>query len=100
MNKLFTGIAGLLGSWLVRGWMGSLEYKAAYYDPSTDMVSPDRIGAKIYVLWHEYLLLPLYLRGNSNTTLLVSRHRDAEILSRAAHHLGFEMVRGSTTAMG
>jgi lysophospholipid acyltransferase (LPLAT)-like uncharacterized protein len=52
------------------------------------------------VLWHEYLLLPLYLRGNSNTTLLVSRHRDAEILSRAARHLGFETVRGSTNRHG
>jgi lysophospholipid acyltransferase (LPLAT)-like uncharacterized protein len=80
--------------------MGSLEYKAAHYDSSTDMVSPDRVGQKIYVLWHEYLLLPLYLRGNSNTTLIVSRHRDAEILSRAAYHLGFEMVRGSTNRHG
>ena len=68
-----------LGSCLVRGWMGSLEYKAAPYDPSTDMASPDRTGPKIYVLWHEYLLFPLYLRGNCSTTLLVSRHRDAEI---------------------
>jgi lysophospholipid acyltransferase (LPLAT)-like uncharacterized protein len=100
MNKFVAGIAGLLGSWLVRGWMGTLEYKAAHYDPSADMVSPDRIGQKIYVLWHEYLLLPLYLRGNSNTTLLVSRHRDAEILSHAARHLGFEMVRGSTNRHG
>jgi lysophospholipid acyltransferase (LPLAT)-like uncharacterized protein len=100
MNNFLTDVAGLLGSWLVRGWMGTLEYKAAHYDPSTDMVSPDRIGQKIYVLWHEYLLLPLYLRGNSNTTLLVSRHLDAEILSRAAGHLGFEMVRGSTNRHG
>ena len=100
MNRFLTGAAGLLGSWLVRGWMGSLEYKAAPYDPSTDMASPDRTGPKIYVLWHEYLLFPLYLRGNSSTTLLVSRHRDAEVLSRAAYHLGFELVRGSTNRHG
>jgi lysophospholipid acyltransferase (LPLAT)-like uncharacterized protein len=100
MNNSLNGVAGLLGSWLIRGWMGTLEYKAAHYDPSTDLVSPDRIGSKIYVLWHEYLLLPLYLRGNSNTTLLVSRHRDSEILSRAARHLGFEIVRGSTNRHG
>ena len=76
--------------------MGSLEYKAAHYDPAADMASPDRQGQNIYVLWHEYLLLPFYLRGNCNTTLVVSRHRDADILSRAAYHLGFELVRGSS----
>ena len=96
MSRFLTGAGGLLGSWLVRGWMGSLEYKAAHYDPAADMASPDRLGQNIYVLWHEYLLLPFYLRGNCNTTLLVSRHRDADILSRAAYHLGFELVRGSS----
>ncbi len=80
--------------------MGSLEYKAAHYDPANDMISPDRTGPKLYALWHEYLLVPLYLRGHSNTRLLVSRHRDAEILSRAAAHLGFELVRGSTNRHG
>jgi lysophospholipid acyltransferase (LPLAT)-like uncharacterized protein len=80
--------------------MGSLEYKAALYDPTADMVSPRRLGQKIYVLWHEYMLLPLYLRGNCQTTLLISRHRDAEILSRAAYHLGFELVRGSSGRSG
>jgi lysophospholipid acyltransferase (LPLAT)-like uncharacterized protein len=96
MSRFLNGAGGLLGSWLVRGWMGSLEYKAAHYDPAADMASPDRLGQNIYVLWHEYLLLPFYLRGNCNTTLLVSRHRDADILSRAAYHLGFELVRGSS----
>ena len=75
MKRFLTGAAGLLGSGLIRRWMGSLEYKAAHYDPSADMVSPDRTGPKIYVLWHEYLLFPLYLRGNTDTALLLSRHR-------------------------
>jgi lysophospholipid acyltransferase (LPLAT)-like uncharacterized protein len=28
--------------------------------------------------------------------MLLSQHRDAEVLSRTAHHMGFECVRGST----
>jgi lysophospholipid acyltransferase (LPLAT)-like uncharacterized protein len=32
--------------------------------------------------------------------MLLSRHRDAEILSHAAYHLGFEFVRGSTNRGG
>ncbi len=101
MNRILTGAAGLLGSGLIRHWMGSLEYKAAHYDSSADMASPDRTGPKIFVLWHEYLLFPLYLRGNCDTALLMSRHRDAEILSRVAYHMGFDLVvRGSTNRHG
>jgi lysophospholipid acyltransferase (LPLAT)-like uncharacterized protein len=99
-KNFLTGAGGLLASSLVRGWMGSLEYKAAMYDPAADMASPVRLGENIYVLWHEYLLLPLYLRGNCHTRLLISRHRDAEILSRAAYHLGFDLVRGSSGRNG
>ena len=32
--------------------------------------------------------------------MLLSRHRDAEILSYAAYHLGFDFVRGSTNRGG
>ena len=32
--------------------------------------------------------------------MLLSRHRDAEILSHVAHHLGFDFVRGSTNRGG
>jgi hypothetical protein len=32
--------------------------------------------------------------------MLLSRHRDAEILSHAAYHLGFDFVRGSTNRGG
>jgi lysophospholipid acyltransferase (LPLAT)-like uncharacterized protein len=100
ISQFLTGAAGLLSSCLVRRWMGSLEHKAAHYDPLADIASADRTGHKIYVMWHEYLLFTYYLRGNSSTTLLASRHRDAEILSRVAYHLGFELVRGSTSRYG
>ena len=32
--------------------------------------------------------------------MLLSRHRDAEMLSHAAYHLGFDFVRGSTNRGG
>jgi hypothetical protein len=76
--------------------MRTLRYKVAYYDPSVDPVRTDCVGRKIYIFWHEYLLFPLYLRGHCNLAMLLSRHRDAEILARVAYHLGFECVRGST----
>ena len=89
-----------MGSAAVRWWMSTLDYKVAYYDRAIDPVFPECRGQKIYIFWHEYILFPLYLRGHCNLAMLLSRHRDAEILSHAAHHLGFDFVRGSTNRGG
>ena len=96
LNKL----GGLLGSVAVRWWMGKLDYKVLYANPAVDPVFPNCQGQKIYIFWHEYILFPLYLRGHCNLAMLLSRHRDAEILSYEAHNLGFEFVRGSTNRGG
>jgi lysophospholipid acyltransferase (LPLAT)-like uncharacterized protein len=93
-------LGGLLGSVAVRWWMSKLDYKVVYDDPAIDPIFPECQGQKIYIFWHEYILFPLYLRGHTNMAMLLSRHRDAEILSYAAHHLGFEFVRGSTNRGG
>ncbi len=95
-GPLITSFAGLFMSAAVRRWMGTMEYKVAYYDPTVDPTNPACHGQKIYIFWHEYILAPLYLRGNCNLAMLLSRHRDAEILSRVAYHMGFDCVRGST----
>ncbi len=89
-------LGGLLASCAVRNWMSTLEYKCSFYDPTVDPANPSYTGQKIYIFWHEYILFPLYLRGNNNLVMLLSQHRDAEVLSRTAHHMGFECVRGST----
>jgi lysophospholipid acyltransferase (LPLAT)-like uncharacterized protein len=93
-------LGGLLGSAAVRWWMSTLDYKVAYYDRSIDPIFSECRGQKIYIFWHEYILFPLFLRGHCNMAMLLSRHRDAEILSHAAHHLGFDFVRGSTNRGG
>ena len=99
-HPLLNKIGGLLGSAAIRAWMGTLDYKAACYDPALDPGSPECRGQKIYVFWHEYILFPLCLRGHCNLSMLLSRHRDAEILSHVAGHMGFDFVRGSTNRGG
>ena len=88
-----------LGGWVasqgIRAWMSSLRYRAFYSDNSVD----PRFSStqpRIYVFWHEYILIPLYLRGDCNLAMLLSRHKDADILERVAYHMGFDCVRGST----
>jgi lysophospholipid acyltransferase (LPLAT)-like uncharacterized protein len=95
-----TNFGGLLGSTLIRFWMDALDFKIALYDPAVDPASPECRGQKIYIFWHEYILFPISLRGHCNLAMLLSQHRDADILSRVAYHLGFEFVRGSTRRGG
>ncbi len=95
-NPFLHKLGGLLSAAAVRCWMGTLDYKAAFHDPAVDPVSPACKRRKIYIFWHEYILCPLYLRGHCNLAMLLSRHRDAEVLSHTARHLGFDFVRGST----
>ncbi len=90
------GAWSLVSTAAIRQWMGTLDCKADFGDPSVDPVHPDYRGAKIYVFWHENILLPLYLRGHSNISMLLSRHWDANILDRVARMMGFGVVRGST----
>jgi lysophospholipid acyltransferase (LPLAT)-like uncharacterized protein len=90
----------LAGSSAIRAWMSTLDIKGAFYDPAIDPAHPDCQGRRIWVFWHEYILLPLYVRGHCNLAMLLSRHRDAEFLARIAGHMGFECVRGSTFAGG
>ena len=86
---------GLLAAQGIRAWMSTLEYRALHYDPSID----PKLGCRqprLYVFWHEYILIPLYLRGHCDLAMLLSRHRDADVLTRVAYHMGFQCVRGSS----
>jgi lysophospholipid acyltransferase (LPLAT)-like uncharacterized protein len=99
-SPILNRLGGLLAAKAVGAWMETLDYKVAYYDYTIDPVFPECQGQKIYIFWHEYILFPFYLRGHCNMAMLLSRHRDAEILSYAAYHRGFEFVRGSTNRGG
>jgi len=99
-HPLLHRFGGLLAAAAVRWWMSSLDYQVAYYDRRIDPYYSDCRGQRIYIFWHEYILFPLYLRGHCNLAMLLSHHRDAEILSHVAHHFGFEFVRGSTKRGG
>jgi lysophospholipid acyltransferase (LPLAT)-like uncharacterized protein len=95
LTGVFMKLGGLLTAEGIRAWMSTLDYRAVFYDRSVDPVQgADR--PRIYIFWHENILIPLYLRGHCNLAMLLSQHADADILARVAYHLGFECVRGST----
>jgi lysophospholipid acyltransferase (LPLAT)-like uncharacterized protein len=95
-NPFAIDAVGLLATAAIRGWMSTLEYKWAAYEPDTDPLATAFQGQKIYIFWHEYILCPLYLRAHCNVGMLLSQHRDAEYLARIAYHMGYKCIRGSS----
>lgn len=59
-----------------------------------------RARAAIYALWHAQQL-PLTLRHRSeNIAVMVSQHRDGEIIARMVEGIGYRTIRGSSTRGG
>jgi lysophospholipid acyltransferase (LPLAT)-like uncharacterized protein len=88
-------LGGLLAAEGIRAWMKTIDCRAAFYDRTVDP-SLGIGGPRIYIFWHENILMPLYIGGHYSLAMLLSQHEDAEVLSRVAYHLGFDCVRGST----
>jgi len=80
----------------INRWMATLNYRVALYERCADPAASDFVGPCIFVFWHEYMLLPLYLRPRCRLAMLLSQHQDAELLFHAAHFAGLGTIRGST----
>jgi lysophospholipid acyltransferase (LPLAT)-like uncharacterized protein len=89
-------LGGFCLSRIIRAWMRTLEYRLYCYDPSVDPASDAFRGPVIFVMWHEYLMVPFYLRSRTHLGILASKHRDAEWLSQMAILEGFQVFRGSS----
>ncbi|MCK4846605.1 MAG: lysophospholipid acyltransferase family protein [Deltaproteobacteria bacterium] len=51
----------------------------------------------ILAFWHSRLMLMPYSYPGKGITVLVSQHRDGELVARAMNYFGIKAVRGSTT---
>jgi lysophospholipid acyltransferase (LPLAT)-like uncharacterized protein len=69
-------------------------------EPLCDPVMIGYQGPAIFLLWHEYLLLPSCARQGCDLVMLVSRSGDADWLVGFASHFGHGAVRGSSRKGG
>jgi hypothetical protein len=92
------GPIALLASGVIRWWLGSTRFHYVVDDPAADPRHAPVRG--IYLFWHETMLFPAYTHGRHGFAVLVSRHRDGELIARILKMLGFSVVRGSTTRQG
>lgn len=93
-------LGGYLLSRAIRFWMRTIEYRLYYYDPSVDPSHESFRGPVIFIMWHEYVMVPFHLRNQTRLGILASRHRDAEWLSQMALLNGFQVFRGSSGRSG
>jgi lysophospholipid acyltransferase (LPLAT)-like uncharacterized protein len=54
----------------------------------------------IYIFLHGDILLAAHLHRDRHHAILISTHRDGEIIAQVAQRLGFDVIRGSSTRGG
>lgn len=99
-SKRLVHAVGALTSLYVHLLSSTLDFRVAYYDPIIDPAYANDGRKRIYIFWHEYIQYFIYLRKHCRLAMLLSKHRDADILEEVARVLGFETVRGSTNRGG
>lgn len=54
----------------------------------------------VYCFWHGQILLMMYARFARPAMVMISRHRDGELIAATARSFGIDAARGSTTRGG
>lgn len=100
-HPLWFRFVGFTGSRLVRSLGRSLKYHFRYTDP---MVNPEvarRLGQRyVYAFFHEVMLFPSHFWSWPEMQIMISDHRDGELIARIVDKLGFGVIRGSSTRNG
>ncbi len=97
LNSLLTRVAPFLGSLVIRFLRLSMRIKYENFGVLRGLLKDGNI---ILAFWHGRLLMMPYSymgMGGRGLTVLVSLHRDGELISRTVGHFNIKSVRGSTT---
>lgn len=88
----WTARLGAAVVWLLaRTWRVRYDHEQALRDAKSDG------RPVVFVIWHGQLLMHLWAHRRRQISVLISEHRDGEIIARVAEILGYRTVRGSTT---
>ena len=101
-NAILARLTTLLGPTVLR-LLGS-TWRVKKVGPTRYFTGPGRApeaGANvILVFWHDSQLLFAYTHRSQGSRVLISRHSDGELIARVVEGVGFNPVRGSSTAGG
>jgi len=91
-------LAAFLAARAIRLWMRTVRYRLIL-PPGGDKHPVDpRVQRTIYAFWHETILFPTVF--TAKVQILISQHADGELISQVCRHLGYDVVRGSSTRGG
>lgn len=93
-------LIGWCGAKLVRVLSSTLHFEYSLLGPPETDPSQPGPQRYIYTLWHEHFLIPIARFSDIPLTVLVSRHRDGELLGQLFATTRMQMVRGSTRRGG
>ncbi|HJQ20182.1 MAG TPA: lysophospholipid acyltransferase family protein [Gemmatimonadaceae bacterium] len=72
-------------------------WRVRFINPEIVRELRDRNESWIFVLWHHDILPLVWTHRHRNVSVMISEHRDGELIARIAQSLGFRTVRGSTS---
>lgn len=92
------GPAAVAGAWLVRLLCSTWRYD---HDDAAEYTAALASGERfVYAFWHCGILPMAAMRRDEGIAVLVSRHRDGELITRVIQRLGYVTARGSSTRGG
>ena len=100
-HPLLVRAVGCTGAWLVRRLGNTIDYHFRYEDSSVNPEVARRLDQRyIYAFFHEVMLFPAHYWAWPSMHILISDHRDGELITQVIKRLGFGVVRGSSTRGG
>jgi lysophospholipid acyltransferase (LPLAT)-like uncharacterized protein len=97
-NKGLIRFVAFAAAVLIRGWMSTVRIIRVVNRDTTKHPADASNERFIYAFWHECLLVPV--KFQARVSVLISLHADGELIAQVCRHLGFGVVRGSTTRGG
>lgn len=94
-DRIITTLLPCLGYWLIRFLALTMRFTYVNFEGYRTMLKEGR--QVMLAFWHGRLMMMPYSYPGGGITVLVSPHRDGELVARTVRGFGIEAVRGSST---
>jgi len=94
LNRLTVPLGPLIGRCAIRFIALTMRTTYIGFEPYYKLIAG---GGHILAFWHGRLMMMPYGYKGRGVTVLISQHRDGELIAKTIQGLGIECVRGSST---
>jgi lysophospholipid acyltransferase (LPLAT)-like uncharacterized protein len=97
-KRFLAWLAGTLGPWLIRGLHVTWRVRRVGIEHFEARGKKGQRG--VYAMWHQNVPAGSAVHRGKQLSVLVSSHRDGEIIARTIRRMGYGVVRGSSSRGG